>query len=560
MKTIYLLGAAAGALFATAAVAAPTIAAIPGVKNIIVIINDGSGNTVYDAARMYKGAPLTTDGAGFRRVQLSTYPLREDRVPDSIYSSDGTFINGVLQDNNTPLGLAQQASVVYDTAKFWDTTPVAGRNLATPGNPTGTIAGGSFASGYQAYPAGFLGYEWSRYAHPDSGNTASSLASGVRSYNNSINVDGAGTPSVTLVDLIDAAALVGKTTGIVSTVQFGDATPAAMGGAHNIARANRTQIAAELFSTGRLDVIGGTGNPDFDNNGVARTTPNHSWITAAHWADLKNKTNTTGLNALKWPLLQQRADNQKLATGQMKPPRRVAMIMRGFDSHQYNRAGVSTNPTLHEVYDPARDLPDCVTNNVPVGPGVACQQPPQANVPTQAELTLAALNVVGRQGKGFFMMSEAGAVDRAEHGNSTARMIEEQLASENTVQAVIDWVNRADTAATWENTLLIVTADHDHLLYGPQADTVPFQPLEDKGAGKTPGNKWFGPNHGTGLVPLLAYGKGADAIAALATQIDDTGIDLVNPTDGKSYHLGYGAYTDQPTVGAVLKLTAQNAN
>ncbi len=228
MKTMLLIGTA---LLSAQAARAATPVAIPGVKNVIVIINDGGGETVYDAARMYLGRPLVTDGAGFKKIHVATYPLREDGVPNSVYSTEPTIVNGVIQNNNFPiLGRGQQAAVVYDTAKFWDRTPVAGNSLAT---------------GYAAYPAGFAGYEWSRFAHPDSGNTASSLASGVRSYNNSINVNGEGVPQVTITDLIDAARLVGKTTGVVSSVQFADATPAALGGAPNTARANRTQLAAD---------------------------------------------------------------------------------------------------------------------------------------------------------------------------------------------------------------------------------------------------------------------------------------------------------------------------
>ena len=174
--------------------------------------------------------------------------------------------------------------------------------------------------------------------------------------------------------------------------------------------------------------------------------------------------------------------------------------------------------------------------------------PLKTNVPSQAKLTLAALNALDQNGRGFYLMSEAGAVDRAEHANDTARMIEELDASEQTVQAVIDWVNRADTAATWENTLLIVTADHDHLLYGPNGDTIPFQPLVDNGPGVVPGNKWFGPNHGTGVVPLYAYGKGAAQVVALATKTDAY-------TDAQGRKFGYGKYLDQTELGALLKAT-----
>lgn len=520
---------------ATAALAADT--AIPGVKNIIVIINDGGGPTVYDATRMYLGAPLVTDGAGFKTIYVSTYPLREDGVPNSVYSTEPTFVGGVIQNNNFPIGNAQQAAVVYDSAKFWDTTPVAGASKAT---------------GYNAYPAGFKGYEWSRFAHPDSGNTASSIATGVRSYNNSINVNGNGVPQSAITDVIDAAKAVGKTTGIVSTVQFGDATPAALGGAHNLARANRTQIAAEMFSSGKLDVIAGTGNPDFNDDGLPRT-PNYSWIAANHWADLKNNTNLSTLNKLKWPLLQDKAAIEALANKSVKPPVRVAMIIKGDNSAQYNRAGVNTNVTLHEPYKATNALPNCVTAGVPVAAGVVCQQPFKTNVPSLGTMTVAALNVLAAQGKGFYLMAEAGAVDRAEHGNSTGRMIEDMIESQATVQAVIDWVNRPDTAATWDNTLLIVTADHDHLLQGPNGDTIPYEPLQDKGPGKTPGNKWLGPNHGTGLVPLYAYGKGADAIVALPSQVDTY-------TDGSGRTFGHGKYIEQTQVGAALKATAGNAN
>jgi len=536
---------AASALLAPAAALAQESGAIPGVKNVIVIINDGAGPTVYDATRLYLGHGLVTDGAGFHSTYVSTYPLREDGLPNSVYSTDPHFSpTGVLLNNNQPITNAQQAAVIYDTARFWDTTPVAGASRAT---------------GYGAYPAGFAGYEWSRFAHPDSGNTASSIATGTKSYNNAINVDGVGTPQVAITDIIDAARRVGKTTGVVSTVQFADATPAALGGAHNIARANRTAIAAEMFSSGKLDVIGGTGNPDYDDNGNPRVA-NYSWISQPHWQDLRNKTNLSGLNALRWPLLQQKAEVEALANRVAKPPRRVAMIIRGDNSSQYNRAGVSTNPTLHEVYDPARNLPNCVTNGVAVAAGVACQQPPQPNVPTLGSMTVAALNVLGSQGRGFYLMAEEGSVDRAEHGNSTARMIEEMIESNNTVQSVIDWVNRPDTAATWDNTLLIVTADHDHLLYGPDGATVPFQPLQDRGAGNTPGNRWFGPNHGTGLVPLFAYGKGAESIVALANKTDNPGVTLTNPADGQSYTLGHGAYLDQTDLGVVLKATLGQAN
>ncbi len=513
MKLKLMLAVAAVALAAGAGHAAP--APIAGVKNIIVIINDGAGFTVYDAARMYNGAPLVTDGRGFSKSSLSTYPLRSDSSA-----------------NNQPGTLAQAPDTVYVSSSFWDTRPVVGLS-GVPGyaTPAAAQAGFSAIAG-PLYPSAFVGYEYSRYAHPDSGNTASSIATGVKSYNNAINVDGAGTPQIAITDIIDAMKAVGKNTGVVSTVQFSDATPAALGGAHNIARSNRTAIAAEMFSSGKLDVIGGTGNPDFNDDGLART-PAYTWVSQSLWTDLKNRTNSSGMNAAKWTLLQERADIERVANKQVKPPAKLAMIMRGDNSSQFNRTNIVRSAGL----------------NIDATQDTVLATPLKTNVPSQAKLTVAALNALDQNGRGFFLMSEAGAVDRAEHANNTARMIEELNASEATVQAIIDWVNRPDTAATWADTLLIVTADHDHLLYGPNGDTVPFQPLKNNGAGVVPGNKWFGPNHGVGLVPIYAYGRGAAQVTALARSVDSY-------TDAQGRKFGHGAYLDQTELGALLKATA----
>ena len=523
-------------------------AALTGVKNVIVLINDGGGYTVYDATRLFLGHGLTTDGTGWSSTGVSTYPLRQDGT--GTFTCNGVVVSGVnrnLPFSNAakspanggrnqnassttanpvavyPCALNQDPNTVYNSARFWDTRPVAGA---------------STAAGYSAYPASFQGYEWSRVAHPDSGNTASTLANGNKTYNNAINVNGAGVDEFAVVDVIDAARQVGKSAGVVSVVQFGDATPAASGGAHNVARANRQAIADEMFSTGHLAVIGGAGSPDYDDNGISVVTPNYEWITPMLWADLKNNTNNSGKNPYHFELHQDRASIQALAARTKKPPMRLAMVVKGFNSTQFNRTGVNPAAPLTNT-----GLPACVAPYA--GP---CANPLKTNVPTQAEMTVAALNTLDRNGRGFYLMTEAGAVDRAEHANTTGRMIEEMVASDDTVKAIIAWVNRKNTSATWDNTILIVTADHDHLLYGPNGDTVPFQPLVDNGPGVVPGNRWFGPNHGTGLVPLFAYGKGSAQLVSYASQTDAY-------TDSTGHTFGHGLYMDQTLLGQVLKLT-----
>ena len=81
-------------------------------------------------------------------------------------------------------------------------------------------------------------------------------------------------------------------------------------------------------------------------------------------------------------------------------------------------------------------------------------------------------------------MIEGGAVDWANHANEPDRMIEEQIDFVKAVEAVVAWV---DKHSNWNDTLLILTADHEcGLLWGPDSDRVAFQPLADRGRARCP--------------------------------------------------------------------------
>ncbi len=89
-------------------------------------------------------------------------------------------------------------------------------------------------------------------------------------------------------------------------------------------------------------------------------------------------------------------------------------------------------------------------------------------VPTLEEMTKAALNILDDDPDGLFLMIEGGAVDWASHANQSGRMIEEHIDFDNSVQAVVDWVQKN---SNWGETLLIVTSDHETgYLTGPGSD------------------------------------------------------------------------------------------
>ena len=69
------------------------------------------------------------------------------------------------------------------------------------------------------------------------------------------------------------------------------------------------------------------------------------------------------------------------------------------------------------------------------------------------------------------------------------------------------------------------------LLWGPASDRIPFQPLEDRGAGKLPGYRWLYDSHSNQLVPLYARGVGAERLLGDAVDEDPFRGPYVDQTD-----------------------------
>ena len=79
--------------------------------------------------------------------------------------------------------------------------------------------------------------------------------------------------------------------------------------------------------------------------------------------------------------------------------------------------------------------------------------------PTLAEMTSAALDVLEEDQDGFWVSIEGGDIDWAAHDNNLDNMIGATLDFADAVEEVQDWI--ADNGGYEEN-MLVVTADHDH--------------------------------------------------------------------------------------------------
>jgi alkaline phosphatase len=133
-----------------------------------------------------------------------------------------------------------------------------------------------------------------------------------------------------------------------------------------------------------------------------------------------------------------------------------------------------------------------------------------------------AMDFLSTGGKGFFLMIEGSQIDWAGHGNQVEYMITEMNDFENVVDAVLDFAEQDG------ETLVIVTADHETGGFtlgaagrnGYDADYSTITPT------------FATTNHSAALVPVFAFGPGAETFAGIYenTEIFHKMVSLVTPS------------------------------
>ena len=83
--------------------------------------------------------------------------------------------------------------------------------------------------------------------------------------------------------------------------------------------------------------------------------------------------------------------------------------------------------------------------------------------PSLAEMTVKAMDVLATNNpKGYFLMVEGGRIDHALHETTAKKALQDTVAFDNAIKAAIDKARLSDSQL--RNTLIVVTADHDHTL------------------------------------------------------------------------------------------------
>ncbi|WP_421318488.1 alkaline phosphatase [Aeromonas veronii] len=245
-----------------------------------------------------------------------------------------------------------------------------------------------------------------------------------------------GKPVPTILELAKAA---GKSVGAVTTTELTHATPAATY-AHICHRDAAYDIAAQA-------VPGGTGFNQALGDGVDVLMGGG----ANHWTPY-SASNKGGRN-----------DNRDL-TAEMK--------VQGYSyvTTQSELAKVTSGKVLglfssksHLDYELDR-----------VAKGAANTQP------SLSEMTAKAIDLLSKNSQGYFLMVEGGRIDHALHGTNAKRSLTDAVALDEAVKTALGKVDL-------NNTLIVVTADHDHTMTinGYSAKGNPVLDLVKNGDGST---------------------------------------------------------------------------
>ncbi len=285
----------------------------------------------------------------------------------------------------------------------------------------------------------------------DSAAAATAMASGQKVYNKTVNKANPGNGE-SLETILEKFKKEGKKTGIITSSFLTDATPAGFG-AHANNRTMFKDIAEDFFNKTTPNILFGGPNKERDK---VPLTPEDG-------------------KAAGYCIITNREELNKLST----------------TAHTHFLGLFSKGGIMCFEYDYAQK-----------------RQNDYDTMPHLSEMSMAAINFLARNPKGFFAMIEAGNIDKAAHSNEFERVVYDTLEFDKTVQLVVEWAKQR------EDTLVLVVADHETGGLKVSNDS-----KNEKGV--MPQVTWSSREHTNADVGLFAFGPGAEKIPA---KIDNTDI------------------------------------
>ena len=335
-------------------------------------------------------------------------------------------------------------------------------------------SGGTIRGGYDASLAGAT--PWSvpadpgyliakpadgnpRHDYTDSSSSASSMTAGLKTFNGGVNVDATGQPVSTIAHYLQEK---GWRVGAVSSVPISHATPAAAY-AQNVSRDDYQDLTRDMLGLPSvvhpqqalpgLDLVvgGGFGNEGDPKKGGESQGDNY--IQGNIYLADKDLQASDVRNGGRYVTAvrtagQDGTDLLKTAAAQAISSQHRLLGFFGVGKY----AGHLPFETADGRYDPVP--------GVNKKPEEYSEQDLLEN-PTLAEMTSVSVEFLASEKKPFWLMVESGDVDWANHDDNIDNSIGAVNSGDRAVKAITDWV---EANSNWDESLLIVTADHGHML------------------------------------------------------------------------------------------------
>ncbi|MDR1958708.1 MAG: alkaline phosphatase [Planctomycetaceae bacterium] len=367
----------------------------------------------------------------------------------------------------------------------------------------------------------------------DSAAGITALQSGVKTKNSYLGVD---TDKNPLKLVAETAQEAGKSTGAVTTAVSPHATP---GGvlAHNVSRDNYVEIFNEQTGKNGLTVLMGGGHPYYDSKGNKKEESGYDFKKVGGEETWEAVISENGHNG--YTFIDTAREFSRLAQSAENLPEKVLGIVRNGDD-----------------VPPVDGTPSEAPDSDGIGEKVL-KDFQLREIPTLSTMSLAALNVLSQNPKGFYLMIEGGCIDHACHANDKERLVYEQAAFTKTIDAVVNWV---EENSSWDETVLLITADHETgFLWGPDTFTnkddnarydskkdefTGYQPVVNNGCGKLPGMQFLTGGHSNSLVPVWGIGAGVEELEKACYGTDEKAAQMWNFS---------GKYLDNTDIALFLK-------
>ncbi|OTA21871.1 alkaline phosphatase [Xenorhabdus beddingii] len=272
----------------------------------------------------------------------------------------------------------------------------------------------------------------------DSASSATSWATGIKTYNGALSIDVFGRPHQTLFEL---AKKNGKATGNVTTAEVQDATPAALY-AHVTERGCYGPIeTSEICPNDALEK-GGKGSI------TEQLLAIRADVTLGGGIDIFSQRSMAGINTGK--TLKQQALEQGY---QWVTDVASLNMVKGVNQNS-PLLGLFNEEVLHEMWVGPKAIYHGNINEAPVKCKLNSKRSPQQ--PTLVQMTEKAIELLKTNKNGFFLQVESALIDDYEHSANPCAQIGEVIALDEAIQAGLKFAKQHG------DTLVIVAADHGH--------------------------------------------------------------------------------------------------